>query len=131
MTYDLLILAFLVIATERITEIIVESKLFEPVRKAIKRYVYPLDEAPVDTYYQHFKVMLDYLSTCGYCVSVWVGYALSICAPMFFSISIVNWFIMGAVIHGLSNLYHAWYELVRRGRVHTHDIAITRKKDGE
>lgn len=127
----ILCLLFLVVATERITEIIVASKLFEPVRLCVKRWAYPLDVMPNDGYYQHFKVMVDYLMTCGYCVSVWVGYAASIYCPIFFEHRLLNWIIMGAVIHGLSNLYHVSFELIKRGRVHTYDIAYRRQRDGE
>jgi hypothetical protein len=27
-------------------------------------------------------------------------------------------------VHGLSNLYHSIFELVRRGRVNTHDLVL-------
>lgn len=124
-------LLMLTIATERITEILVASKLFDPLRNMIKRWAYPLDEMPTDTYYQNFKVMIDYLVTCGYCVSVWVGYLLAVLSPSVFNITVINWLVMGAVIHGLSNLYHCAFEIVRRGRVHTYDVLLKRRNDGE
>lgn len=119
----------LTVATERSAEIIVSSKLFEPLRMSIKRWTYPLDQMPSDTIYQNFKVMIDYLMTCGYCVSVWMGFFYALFAPQVFSIWIVNWFITGVFLHGLANFYHVVYELARRGRVNTHDLVIKIKDD--
>ena len=88
MTESLVSLLFLVIATERITELLVESKIFEPLRMMVKRWTYDLDTPPSDSYYQQLKVMLSYLITCGYCVSVWVAFFSAILAPRFFEYKI-------------------------------------------
>ena len=131
MIESLIRLLFLVIATERITELLVESKIFEPLRMLVKRWAYDLDAPPSDSVYQHFKVMLSYLTTCGYCVSVWVAFATALLAPSLFDYSIVNWFIMSMVIHGLANLYHVLYELMRRGRVRSIDITYRRSSEAD
>ncbi len=131
MIESILIIIVLIIATERATELLVESKIFEPIRLMIKRWAYPLDQMPSESYYQYFKVMLDYLSTCGYCVSVWVGFFFALFSPMMFKIWIINWFVMGLFLHGASNMYHVLYELLRRGRVHSYDILVKRNNTGE
>lgn len=113
----------LVIATERVTEIIVASKLFDPLRKIVKRWAYPLDNPPEESMLQEFKIMIDYLMSCGYCVSVWVGFLFAICLDRYFDNVVINWAIGGLVLHGLANFYHVLYEICRRGRVYTYDIS--------
>lgn len=122
----------LIIATERAVELIIDSKIFEPLRMAIKRWAYP-DTPPVDNMMQHLRVMLDYLLNCGYCLSVWIGAIFALFAPPVFESRMVSWFVSTLVLHGGSNFYHVIYELVRRGRVKTFDISlnIEIKEQGE
>lgn len=112
----------LIIATERATELIVESKIFEPLRLRVKRLVYPGDAPPPDTFFQHVKVMFDYLLHCGYCVSVWMGGFFALFAERYFEPIFLNWFLSALFLHGMSNLHHVGYELARRGRIKTYDV---------
>ncbi len=120
---DLFKWIMLIIATERAVELVIDSKIFEPIRVVIKRWAYP-DTPPNDNLMQHFRVMLDYLLNCGYCLSVWVGAIFALIAPSVFESSVINWAVSTLVLHGASNYYHVIYELVRRGRVKTHDINL-------
>ena len=132
-------LAILVIVTERATEIIVDSKLFEPIREGIKNRVYT-DPPKPDSILQRAKIMLDYLVNCGYCVSVWVGglvsalmigYSLPEFIARFFLFDFLNWLIYAVFLHGMANLYHILYELMKRGRVHTYDIVLKVSQEEE
>lgn len=121
----------LVVATERAVELIIDSKIFEPLRIKIKRWAYP-DAPPEDNIWQHLRVMVDYLFNCGYCLSVWVGAIFAIFTPPVFESGVVNWLVSTLVLHGGSNIYHVVYELLRRGRVKTYDVSITLKiRDSE
>lgn len=114
----------LIVATERATELVVSSKIFEPIRVRIKSWVYQSDGPPPDTIFQHFKVMLDYLIHCGYCVSVWVAGFFALFVDQYFESHVTNWFVSMLFLHGMSNLYHVLYELARRGRISTYDVML-------
>jgi len=105
-----LILQFVlgVILTEAITEILVESVLFERAR-----------------FYVEAKLpdsLFAILVRCGYCVSVWVGLVVSYAlwlAP-FDWVSWVQYLqpaLMGLVLHRMSNV---WHDLIRKLFVWTH-----------
>ena len=103
-------LAILVIVTERATEIIVDSKLFEPIREGIKNRVYT-DPPKPDSILQRAKIMLDYLVNCGYCVSGWVGglvsalrigYSLPEFIARFFLFDFLNWLIYAVFLQVVS-----------------------------
>lgn len=90
-----------VILTEAVTELIIESEIFEPIKLKIMRIG------------QFFEKLL----TCGYCMSVWTG----ICASYLFQLTIglkyLSWFeplILGFVIHRLSNLYHDFTSIITK-----------------
>lgn len=121
----------LIVATERATELIVSSKIFEPLRSIIKRWAYNSDEPPSDTILQEFKVMFDYLVNCGYCVSVWMGALFGLFATRHFDSIFVSWFTSALFLHGMANLYHVIYELVKRGRVKTYDIILRASIDNQ
>lgn len=114
----------LVIATERSTELVVTSKIFEPIRFLIKRWVYPSESPPPDTVFQRFKVKIDYLLNCGYCVSVWTGGIFALFAEQYLESPYANWFVSALFLHGMANLYHVCYELLKRGRIKTHDVVL-------
>ncbi len=120
----ILLLLILSIAVEALTEIIVESKLFEPIRINIKRMAYKTDEPPLDTYFQSLLIQIDYLFSCGYCVSVWVSAIISIYA----SYSIADWLIITLFNHRISNVVHVVYELISRGRIQTLDVTIKKEQ---
>lgn len=132
MTHQMFTWFVLTVCSERLAELIVSSKIFEPIRLSVKRWAYPLDTMPNDDYYTNFKISIDYLLTCGYCVSVWTSYAMAFIAPSIYENMIINWCVSGLFIHGMANLYHVLYELLRRGRIHTYDLLIKRaSKSGE
>jgi len=109
----------LVIAVERVTEIITTSEIFAPIRMCIKNVAYKDDEPPV-TFIRKLFTYFDKLINCGYCTSVWVAFIFAIAfLPRDWTL-VIN----GFALHGLANLYHASYELVRRGRVNTHDVLL-------
>lgn len=117
-----LLFIILSISTEALTELIVSSKLLEPIRHYIKKMTYPQSAPPADDTLQNIKVTFDYLINCGYCVSVWVAAITS----LYVSQSIYDWIIITLLIHRISNWLHVIYELVKRGRVHTVDMTMHR-----
>ena len=66
-------LVICVVATEAVTEIIVDSKLFMPFHARIRRIAYPPDAPPPNTRLRRIAAWVDALTSCGYCLSVWVG----------------------------------------------------------
>lgn len=122
-------LLILIIAAEAITEIITSSEITVPLRRQIKMWAYPLDEPPVDTFWQKFKVWLDKLISCGYCSSVWVSFFLAWFAQPIFDNKIINVFVHTFMIHRMSNYYHVIYEIVRKGRVKTYDLLLKINED--
>jgi len=87
-----------VIITEAITEIVVKSELFIPVKSKL------FELGKNNRFFERIHYLLD----CGYCFSVWAGMFISIL--MLNDISVVNsyidWFLLGIVVHRLSNLFH-------------------------
>ena len=88
-----------IIFTEALTELAVKSELFEPVRKKLFKSKY--------------KVLnfIHRIFDCGYCFSVWAAMITLI----FFMLDnyIINWFILGIVLHRLSNLFHFLMDKLR------------------
>lgn len=125
-----LILIIIAIATEAISEIITSSYLTDSLRRRWKEFTYPEDQPPKDNTIQYIKVFIDTLISCGYCVSVWVSAILSLSVIFtsdrlnLINIPFLDWVICTFVTHRVSNWVHVIYELVRRGRVQTHDIAV-------
>lgn len=63
----------------------------------------------------------DKVTSCGYCCSVWVSFFLALDREWW----LFNYYLLNVfVLHRLSNYIHVCIELVRRGRVHTHDISL-------
>lgn len=123
---EIIVWVVCIIAVERATELVVESKIFEPLRLYFKKLAYNEDIPPRDDLKQKILVQIDYLLNCGYCVSVWVSALMAATMSTRFPF-IVNLLFL----HGGSNLYHVLYELLRRGRVRSYDIVldIRRTKD--
>jgi hypothetical protein len=112
------------LAVERITEIIVASVLFAPIRDYFR------SKNIIDSSGYSIWWFLDSVLQCGYCMSVWVSASLAWVSPYEFTEhAIINIFVSIFVIHGLANLYHVAYEFARRGRVLHHDININYKKN--
>lgn len=85
---------FLVIATEAVTQILLDSELFERPRQFLSRVWL-------------FRELLK----CPWCSSVWV--ATGICLLTYFGYGIV---IVPFVIHRLANIFHDLYGLLKRIR---------------
>lgn len=84
---DPVLLFVVVVATEAVTEIVVESELMDPVRMRLGR-----------------SWFLGSIVTCGYCLSVWVAFALwSLCYAHWIFVS----FCLGMVVHRASNVLHS------------------------
>jgi len=108
------------IAVERVTEIITVSEVFAPVRNYIKRCAYKYSDPSKISNYRRFLIWVDKLISCGYCTSVWVALVFVLIFMDKDMTLIINVF----AVHGLSNLYHSIFELIRRGRVNTHDLVL-------
>lgn len=126
---DLLRLLILVVATEAVTEILVEAKITNGLRAFIFLKAFP--PTPEDSLKPligkwRWRFVHD-LFSCGYCMSVWVAVVLAFLAPQWFSWSIVNWLVMVFVIHRASNFSHVLFSLIKKGRIRTYDIELTHK----
>jgi len=82
-----------VVVTEAITELVVKSELFEPLRK----YCF-------ESKYKIFN-FIHRIIDCGYCFSVWAGFFVIILNYVT-SNFIVDIFMLGIAIHRLSNIFH-------------------------
>lgn len=110
----------IIIAVERVTEIITTSEVFAPVRNYVKRHAYKYSDPSEISNYRKFLIWVDKLVSCGYCTSVWVAFIFVLIFMEKDAMLIIN----GFALHGLANLYHSIFELIRRGRVNTHDMVI-------
>ena len=138
-TIGQLILIGLVV--ERLTEIIVESKIAEPIRKYIStwatidpRFIDPEKPLPKSAV---FKEYVSYFVKCGYCMSVWVGAALGIIFPFrFFDIEsdarmiivftwLVNFMVTTMLYHGVANWLHVAFKRAQVGVVDVKDLKVS------
>ena len=83
-----------IIFTEAVTELVVKSEFFYPLRKC-------LFNGRDNKIIKFFNNLFD----CGYCFSVWVGMFVIVLIFKFDNI-FINYFIYGIVIHRLSNIFH-------------------------
>lgn len=90
----LLIILFVIILTEAITQIITKSELIRPIRK----FFY---DKRKNKFFSYIHDLFD----CGYCTSVWVGWFVVI-AFLYLNSVILNVFFAGLVLHRLSNILH-------------------------
>lgn len=96
----MLLIKFLlaIVLTETITELIVKSEIFKPLRAKI------FDLGQTNRFFSWLHDLLD----CGYCFSVWAGWAVALVflrdTPVLNPL--IDWFVWGLVLHRLSNLYH-------------------------
>lgn len=83
------------ILTEAVTEVVVKSELFKPLRKLL------FEKG------NKFTKFLHDLLDCGYCTSVWVGCFMSL---MLIDLPLIHWSIdwllYGLAIHRVSNMLH-------------------------
>ena len=80
----------LIIFIEALTEIIVASAIFAPIREVSTKYSY-----------------LGELMHCGYCTSVWVSASVAWIAPLAIGPHfLINYALTVFILHRLSNLFH-------------------------
>lgn len=89
-----------IIFTEAVTELCVKSDFFSPFRE----YLFNHRSNKLFNF-------LHKLFDCGYCLSVWVGF-LSLFLVYFIN-SWISFFIIGIIIHRLSNFFHFVIDRVR------------------
>ena len=83
------------VMTEAITEVVVKSEIFMPIRKFIFGF------SKSSSFFKWVHSLLD----CGYCFSVWAGVLSSIL--LFYKTQpLLNVFIIGIVLHRFSNILH-------------------------
>lgn len=87
-----------IILTEAITEVITKSEIFNPIRSKIFKL------GNNNRFFSWLHNLLD----CGYCFSVWAG--VSVAILLFKDIHlihpIIDWFVIGVILHRLSNIFH-------------------------
>lgn len=132
---DLVRLFFLVIATEAVTEILVDAKITEGLRQRIRCKAFPwVPEGQELPSPRLFWIFIADIAGCGYCASVWVAMWWGLFAPTFFSWEgnwsvlliawVINWLLAVVVLHRLSNWLHIGFSLLKNGRVRTYDIKL-------
>jgi len=99
---------FFIVITEAITEVVVKSELFFPLRK----WVFNRKKNKV---FEWLHSLLD----CGYCFSVWVGWfvTLLLFVPnqnIVFISKYIDWVFIGLFIHRGSNLFHFIVDCFRK-----------------
>jgi heme exporter protein D len=80
-------------ATEAITELVVKSMMFAPIRALVSRLGNWVEE----------------LFKCGYCFSVWVAFGVTILSQHIFpftGLGLVGFFLTAVITHRLSNIIH-------------------------
>jgi len=98
MDYILFKILLAIVVVEAITNLLVKSELFLPVRK----FFFNNKENKV---FNWFHSLLD----CGYCTSVWIGWFVAI---LFLTDNLTNFFIIGIGIHRLANLFHHIIDMI-------------------
>jgi len=121
----------LAMATEAVTEIMVDSEfpLFSDIREMVARIALP--DTPRNDLKHRSIVFFHRLISCGYCFSVWVAAFFALFSFIIIPNPFINWVCHTFLIHRLSNMIHVSYELLRKGRVKTYDIALSLSKDSE
>ena len=93
-----------VIVTESITEIVSKSKLFSPVLE----WFFNRRERKIFNF-------IHSLLECPYCLSVWVGTLVGIFVVNIRIVNpIIDWFIVGLLIHRAANLLHNSIDRTRK-----------------
>lgn len=133
--------ASVVVAVEATTELLVESKLFAPLRNWVGKRAITVEPETEPTLRLMAWAKLFELVTCGYCVSVWVAlfYASTLPAlwtsPLDETVArgthLINFLVRWLVLHRLSNWLHVVTELVRKGRVLAIDVETSHKQNPE
>lgn len=87
--------------TEALTELAVKSEIFHPARKFLFE--------SKNKFFNYIHKIFD----CGYCFSVWAG-MLSVFLVFYLDNSIINFIVLGLIVHRLSNVFHFFVDLVSR-----------------
>ena len=107
MTMLFLKLFISVLMVEAITEIVVKSDIFYPVRK----FLFGKKDIKI---FQFLHNLLD----CGYCFSVWAGWFVCLLLNPMGNFILINqyidWFFVGLFLHRLSNLTHFILDVFRK-----------------
>lgn len=119
-------LILFVIAVEAVTEILVDSKLFKPRRRAIKLHWKKINESGPYLYSKTERTIYFFLNawaSCGYCLSyiVAAGAAFFVDLPVSGNM-IVDYFLAMFVVARLANWLHEWTQIIKRGRVKYVDV---------
>jgi uncharacterized membrane protein len=87
-----------IILTEALTEIVTKSEIFFPIRNKI------FNIGQNNKFFEWLHKLLD----CGYCFSVWAGAltALLLLRDLHLVSPYIDWFMVGLILHRLSNLCH-------------------------
>lgn len=115
---------FAIVAVERITEIITSSEITAPTRAAIGRLAFPVDKLGQPAKPRRLLVWVSKLINCGWCTSVWVSMGILLYANEYLAIPSGLFWLRFFGLVGLANLWHATFELWRRGRVRTQDLVV-------
>lgn len=83
------ILLMAIIATEAITELVVSSQIFFPIRDWLGGTKF-----------------IGYMINCGYCFSVWVSLFIAFAASYIYNINILFFALLWMFIHRMSNIFH-------------------------
>ena len=111
------------LAVEAITEIITTSDIMAPMRESIRKLAYTIP--PEENGTTKLFSWVDRLISCGYCTSVWVSAFTSIWDPVELTgYRFVDALLMIFLIHRVANWLHVIYELIRKGRVSSVDLAL-------
>ncbi len=93
-----------IVLTESLVEIISKSEIFSPIRE----WFFNRRDKKV---FNFIHSLLD----CGYCLSVWIGTFVGLILIDLVIINpIVDWFIIGLLLHRLSNLWHNIIDRTRK-----------------
>jgi hypothetical protein len=94
----LLDITLAILFTEAITELVVKSEIFEPIRK----------------FFFNRNKFIHSLLECGYCFSVWAAFLALILTLI--QQPVASLFMLGVVIHRLSNVVHFVIDRVNGNR---------------
>lgn len=134
---DIIRWILLVVFVEGLTELIVESKIMNRFRMAIKQRgsLNPEDpnafnlEIPKFSSWSFWAMVIS----CGYCTSVWVSMPVAFVSPDVISngegfgkvlLVPVNIILAIIILHRASNLLHMGFILAQKGRVKTFDVEL-------
>ena len=99
----LLIFIFAIIITEAITELLVKSEFFKPLRA----WFFNRNNNKLCSFV-HSAV------DCGYCTSVWIAFFVSIVLiDLSFICDNVGWFVSWIIVHRLANVWHFVIDRIR------------------